>query len=160
MRVAAIDSAPELSGLAVLGRDPGGRERLLHHRAAPALTCDDVDLVVAELLSYAPDLVALEDAFFSPKEPSAGLVLARLLGRWMQVFETRGLTCVCIPAPMWRRGVLRGLLRPRAPRDECKRAAVTWARASFGVEVTHDEADAIGLGAYVLRNAIVRARAA
>lgn len=152
MVVVGIDSA-ELSGLAVVARDQGAREHLVHSGVAKVRVAADVEAIVARLAAYEPDVVAIEEPFVHPKMPLAGLVLARLCGRWLQAFESRGLTCVTVPASMWQPNMLKGLIGPRATRPERKAAARIWVGASFNVDATEDQADAICMAAYVLRNA-------
>lgn len=154
MIVVGIDSA-ETSGLAVVVRDGAG-ERLLFHGSTQIRTAADVAAVVDQLAAYAPDLVAVEEPFVHPAQPLAGLVLARLCGRWLQALEGRGLATVTVPASMWQTRVLPGITsRSRSP--ERKAAAVALAQQRFGVQVTEDEADAIALALYVVRNATRRA---
>lgn len=159
MIVVAVDSA-ELSGVAVLVREPGARERLVHSGVVRIRTAADVEAAVVQLAAHRPDVVAIEEPFIHPRQPLAGLVLARLLGRWLQAFEARAFTCVTIPAALWQPAILTGLMRPRATRPERKSAALVYVRSAFGLEATEDQADAICLGAYVLRTASRRAAVA
>lgn len=152
MIVVGIDSA-ELSGLAVVARPAGARERLVHSGVAKVRTADDIEAVVARLAAYQPDLVVVEEPFIHPAHPLAGLVLSRLVGRWLQAFETRGLTTVTIPAAMWQPGLLAGLMPPRATRPQRKAAAQTWVRSVFAVDATEDQADAVCMATFALRNA-------
>ena len=155
MVVIGIDSA-ELSGLAVVARDPGARERVVYSAVATVTTAADVEAIVHQLAAHAPDLVVVEEPWVHPRMPLAGLVLARLCGRWLQALETRGLTTVTIPASMWQPGLLggpKGLLGARATRPQRKAAAQTWVRSVFGIDATEDQADAICMATYALRNA-------
>lgn len=155
MIVVGIDSA-ELSGLAVVARPPGGREQLMLSKTARIRTAADIDQVVAELRGFAPDVVAVEEAFvatYPGGNVHTGLALAVLQGRWQQAWESAGYPTVTVPPGMWRRGVLSGLLGSRARRAELKAAAQTWVRATFRAEVGEDEADAIALATFTLRNA-------
>jgi hypothetical protein len=47
---------------------------------------------------------------------------------------------------------------PRTKRAERKAAALLWAKRVFGVSVSEDEADALGLAFYALRKARLTAR--
>jgi Holliday junction resolvasome RuvABC endonuclease subunit len=152
MKVVGIDSA-ELSGLAVVARPAGGREQLVHSGVATIRTAADVERIASELAAYAPDVVAIEEAWSHPAHPRAGLALATLCGRWLQAFESRGFTCVTIPASMWQPALLTGLMPSRAKRPQRKLAAQAWCLATFGIEATEDEADAVAIAAYTLRNA-------
>jgi hypothetical protein len=158
MTVAGIDSA-ELSGIAVVARDRPGRERLVLSGVRRIRTAADVAAVVAELAAQAPDVVAIEEPFIHPRQPLAGLVLARLLGRWLQAFEGQGITCVTTPASLWQPAMLAGLMGPQALRAERKAAAQAWCRVTFGVVATEDQADAIAMATYVLRSARWKAAA-
>jgi Holliday junction resolvasome RuvABC endonuclease subunit len=162
--VLGIDSA-ELTGFAVVTRPSGGREELARSGVVTIRTAADVEAAVTDLTGrHAPDVVAIEEPFAHPKQgPVAGMALARLLGRWLQAFERRGCTCVTIPACMWQPAILggrSGLIGPRATRPERKAAAQTWVKATFGVELAEDEADAICMASYVLRSATWKRRAA
>jgi hypothetical protein len=95
--VLGIDSA-ELSGFAVVARDPDGRERLEHHGVLTIRSAADVEAAIAALVVHAPDVVAVEEPFVHPRNPATGLTLARLLGRWLQAIEGRGLAAVTIPS--------------------------------------------------------------
>lgn len=152
MTCVGIDSA-EHSGLAVVARPPRGREQLIHSSVATVSTAADVERIAAELAAHAPDVVAIEEPFIHPAHPHAGLVLARLCGRWLQCFEARGFTCVTIPACLWQPALLAGLMPHHARRPQRKAASQAWVRATFGITAAEDQADAIAMAAYVLRNA-------
>jgi hypothetical protein len=113
---------------------------------------------VADMAVGPLDVVAVEEPFIHPKQPHAGLALSRLLGRWLQAFEGRGFTCVTVPASMWQTAVLPGVTY-RSKSAERKRAAVRFARERFGVVATEDEADAIAMACWVVRNATRKAAA-
>jgi Holliday junction resolvasome RuvABC endonuclease subunit len=151
--VVGIDSA-ELSGFAIVQR-AGVDERLIRHGVAAVRTAADVERVVADLVGTGPDVVAVEEPFIHPRNPATGLALARLLGRWLQVFEGRGLATVTVPASMWQTAVLPGVTR-RTRSAERKAAAQAFARERFGVEVTEDAADAIAMATWVARNATAK----
>jgi len=154
MIVAAIDSA-ELAGLAVVSRDDAGAERLLYHRATRILLASDVGRVVAELLAFGPDAVVVEEPFIHPRNPGTGLVLSRLVGRWMQEIERSGITALSIPASAWQTSLLAGV-GYRTKSADRKLAAQAFVRERFGFEATEDEADAVCLGVYTLRHATRR----
>jgi Holliday junction resolvasome RuvABC endonuclease subunit len=150
VRVIGIDSA-ELSGFAAV--DVGeGRELLLHHATFPARSAADVEAVVAQVAEVGADLVAIEEPFVHPRNPSTGLVLARLLGRWLQAFEARGLTTATVPASMWQPRLLPGVSY-RTPSAARTAAPIEFVRQHFGVAAEEDAADAICLALWSARNA-------
>jgi hypothetical protein len=153
--VLGIDSA-ELSGYAIVTRTAAGDERLIRHGTMTVRTGADVDRAVADLVGGAPDVVAVEEPFAHPRHPGAGLALARLLGRWLQVLEAGGFATVTVPASMWQAGILPGVTQ-RTRSAERKAAAQAFALERFGVAVTEDEADAIALATWVARNATRKA---
>lgn len=155
MIVLGIDSA-ELSGFALVER-LAGDERLIRYGAARVRTASDVERLAADLAAACPDLAAVEEPFVHPRNPGTGLALARLLGRWLQVFEARGLTTVTVPASMWQTAVLPGVTN-RTRSAERKAAAQAFARERFGVEACEDASDAIAMATWVARNAVPRPR--
>jgi Holliday junction resolvasome RuvABC endonuclease subunit len=152
--VVGVDSA-EFTGLAVVDRDSEGREHLEHHGRVRIHTGADVEVAVAMLAGYQPDVVAVEEPFVHPRNPATGLALARLLGRWLQALDGRGLTAVTVPASMWQPAVLAGVTR-QTRSAERKQAARTFVRQGFGIEVGEDEADAIALATFIARTATRR----
>lgn len=154
MIVAGIDSA-EQTGWALVRRDEEG-EHLLAYGIATVRLAADVERLAGELVTAAPDVVAVEEPFVHPRNFSTGLALARLLGRWLQAFEVRGVTAVTIPASMWQRAVLAGV-GGRTRSAERKAAAQAFVLERFGVEVGEDAADAIAMAVYVARTATRRA---
>jgi Holliday junction resolvasome RuvABC endonuclease subunit len=156
MIVMALDSA-QLTGFAIVARSEAGSEVLVRHGVATVRTAGDVEALVADLTAVTtPDVVAVEEPFVHPRNPSTGLVLARLLGRWLQALELRGLPTVTIPASMWQMGLLPGI-SSRTPSPARKVAAQAFALDRFGVLAAEDAADAICLAAFVARTATRRA---
>jgi hypothetical protein len=153
--VLGIDSA-ELSGYAIVSRAASGAEELIRRGTLTVRSGADVDRAVADLTAGGPDVVAVEEPFVHPRRPGAGLVLARLLGRWLQVLEAGGFATVTVPASMWQTGILPGVTH-RTRSAERKAAAQAFALERFGVAVTEDEADAIALATWVARNATRKA---
>lgn len=151
MIVLGIDSA-EVTGFAVVVRDPGQRERLVRHGTLPIRTAADVGAAVTELAAAAPDVVAIE-APFVRANPATGLALATLLGRWLQEWERRGARTTTVLASTWQIGLLAGFIDRRSDRAARKAAAQQWARATFGVNLPEDEADAAGIASWTLRRA-------
>ncbi len=160
MRALGIDCATN-AGWAVVER-MNGRERLLDHGvlvldgkqlpawnpvAALALRCRKEGLV--------PDVVAIELPYLG-KNVVTLRTLARLFGRFEQAFEPTGVEIVEIMATKWQHKVLGKFGGKK--REDLKKAAVLWARATFGVPLTDDEADAAGGAVCVLRERAFAAR--
>jgi Holliday junction resolvasome RuvABC endonuclease subunit len=155
MIVLGIDSA-ELSGWARVERGSDEAERLIDHGTITVRTAGDVEAAVGQLVVGPLDVVAIEEPFYSPKFPGAGLQLSRLLGRWQQELERRGLTTLTVPAAMWQTRILPGVTH-RSRSAERKAAAQAFALERYGVKVGEDAADAIALATYVARTATRRA---
>ena len=112
---------------------------------------DEIEKLVDYALSapaHKPDLVVVELPYLD-KNPATLLCLAMLAGRFQQAFEVAGFPVELLRATQWQRTVLGGFGGKK--RDGLKKAAVLWARATFGVPMTGDEADAHGIAACVLR---------
>lgn len=108
MRVLGIDSA-ELTGFAVVAREPGGRECLQRHGTLTVRSSGDVEAAVAKLAAAGPDVVAIEAPFIRANV-ATGLSLATLLGRWLQEWERRGAPTVTVLASTWQIALLAGLI--------------------------------------------------
>lgn len=145
MVVVGIDSAPELTGIAVL--DDG---RLVKSGAVKIGGWADVERVAARLESYKPAIVAVEDAFCRVSD-GTGLVLAKLVGRWTQALEARGIRCVEVLASEWQPKVLP--ISYRAKRAERKAAAQALVLERFGRSVSDDVGDAICIALWAGENA-------
>jgi Holliday junction resolvasome RuvABC endonuclease subunit len=111
-------------------------------RPASALI-NELALVVGEV-----DIVAIELPYLG-KNVNTLRVLARLFGRFEQAFEPTGAEIVEVTAQHWQHRILGRFGGVR--RESLKPAAIMWARATFGVQLTEDEADAAGVSACVLR---------
>jgi Holliday junction resolvasome RuvABC endonuclease subunit len=153
MRVLGLDSA-ERTGFALVAREPGGRERLLRHGCLTAITASHVEAAVAELAGEAPDLVAIE-APFVKVNASTGLVLATLLGRWLQEWERRGTRTTTVLASTWQISLLAGLIGRASVREARKAAARSWTKAIYGAELSEDEADAACIAGWALRRGLI-----
>jgi Holliday junction resolvasome RuvABC endonuclease subunit len=149
--VVGLDSA-EQTGFAVVVRTDDGRELLDDHGTVTVHSAADVDATMEALALRRPDVVVVEEPFVHPRNPATGLTLARLLGRWLQAAEARGLTTLTVPASMWQPGILPGVTQ-RTRSAARKQAARAFVRERFGLEVGEDEADAIAMAAYVARTA-------
>jgi len=96
-----------------------------------------------------PDLVVIEDNFVmrGPKaNPNTMKILSRIVGAWQLAFAVRGVPTEVVLPGVWQKGVLGQLTK-----GGTKRAAALWVRATFGIVVSEDAADAIGLGTWVAR---------
>jgi hypothetical protein len=164
LRVLGLDSATR-TGYGLAERD-GARERLLAHgvldlnRARAAFMESFADTV----LEGGPvDLVAIEDNYLDTNPEKANVAtlkaLARIVGRWEQVWEARKVKTVLVPAQRWQTGLLAGLMGPRANRDTRKRAAGLWVKATFGLELDQDACDGVCLAVWVARQRAFEARA-
>ncbi|GEM_PF-5815122 len=142
--VAALDSAPELTGWATI--DDG---RILRRGASPVRCAADVEAVADQVLALGADLVVVEGVFVG-KNADTALQLAELVGAWKQTFGLRGRPVRTVLASEWQREILG--CSPRAKRDERKALAVAWVERNFGgVKVGHDIADAVCLAVWGAR---------
>lgn len=154
-----IDCATK-TGWALVERE-SGRERLLDYGvldisgkklpawnpvAALALRCRAPNPV--------PDVVAIELPYLD-KNVATALLLARLCGRFEQAFGPSGAQVVVHRASEWQSKIL-GRFGGRT-REELKKAVVLWGKATFGVQLPVDAADAAGGATHVLRSMNVRA---
>lgn len=157
MIVAAIDSA-EVSGLAVVGRDPlAGTERLLWVDTVTVAGAGNVNEAVAALALWRPDLFVVEQPFLG-KNPTTGLVLAQMFGRWVQAIETAGYAAIGVPAAMWQPRTLPQFT-PRMRSAERKTAAIALVRERFGRQLEENAADAACLALYAARHTRIRSAA-
>lgn len=153
MIVLGIDSAFTRTGWALLERD-GVRERLIAHGLLEA--CDyEVVGAFAHRMATGPlgpkiSMVVVEDAYLDENVDTLK-ALSRLVGRWQQSFEALGLKTRLVMADVWQRGLLTGLITGKTEREGRKRAAQLWAKATFGEALHTDEADAVGLAVWQLR---------
>jgi hypothetical protein len=147
------------TGYALVAGDPGGTERLLRCGVMDARHGGDVARGVGALARLQPDLVAVETPYVG-RSAGAALDLATLVGRWLQGWEMRTYPTVTVTASIWQLEILSGLLNQRSKRATRKQAARQWARATFGVELGEDEADAAGIATWALRRALLAQRAA
>jgi hypothetical protein len=157
LRVCGLDVATT-TGLALVERLPGARERLIRHGIIRVRDAGAVKAAAEHIAADQPDLVALEVPFFGPATPGAALPLAEIVGRFKQELERRGLETVTAPAVVWQAGMLKGLINGRSDRAARKRAAQLWAQRQFaaelkerGVSLSEDEADAAVLAVWALR---------
>lgn len=151
MRVLAIDSAFTRTGWGLLERDKP-RERLIAHGILEACDAEVVGAFAHKMATgqLAIDVVAIEDTYLGENVDTLKS-LSRLVGRWQQAFESLGLKTRLVMADVWQKGILMGLITGKTDREGRKRAAQIWAKATFGEALHTDEADAVGLGAWLLR---------
>lgn len=156
--VLGIDSAFHRCGWALVERD-GTRERLIVYGVLRAVDADVVSEFAGKMATAGPtiDVVVIEDAYLD-KNVDTLKALSRLVGRWQQAFEGLGLDTRLVMADVWQRGTLTGLITGKSVRETRKAAAVMWARATFGVVLGEDAADAAGLATWELRQRAFRQR--
>lgn len=160
MIVIGIDSASR-TGFAAVKRD-GAREELLEHGVV-----DGTDALAIERFAecvtgrHRIDAVAIEDNYLGAEgkgNPVTMKALARMVGRWQQAFEVRGVeTCLVLPQ-VWQSAVLKGFMHARSDRATRKKAAKIWARGMFHVSATEDECDAIVLATFEARRRVFAAQ--
>jgi Holliday junction resolvasome RuvABC endonuclease subunit len=157
--VLGIDSAFVRTGWALLERE-GLQERLIAHGLLEACDADVVNEFAGRMATgpRTINLVVIEDAYLGENVDTLKS-LSRLVGRWQQAFEALGLKTRLVMADVWQRGLLTGLITAKTERDGRKKAAQLWAQATFGEALHTDEADAVGLGVWVLRQRAFAKRA-
>jgi Holliday junction resolvasome RuvABC endonuclease subunit len=152
--VAAGIDAAALTGWAIVSAT-GDVLRLRAHGAVAIATSADVELLVAEIASAAPVLVAVEAPFMKGSDRGgnahSSLELAVLHGRFVQALGARGVAAAAVLASTWQPRIL-GVGR-WSNRQQRKSAAVAWAGKTFGVELGHDIADAAAIAVWALRKA-------
>jgi Holliday junction resolvasome RuvABC endonuclease subunit len=136
----------------------GGREALLEYGivdiANPTPLWEQIDAVLDKGRHVA--VVALELPYLAKENPHVLEVLARLCGQWEHACAIRGLEAVLVRSKTWQTAILRGLITTSSKREQCKRAAQTWCRATFGLDLPEDEADATAIATWALRTARAR----
>lgn len=84
--------------------------------------------------------------------------LARFCGRWEQALEVYGAQVELVMANDWQHRLLGQF--GGAKRAERKKAAKLWAKGTFGVRLTEDEADAVAIATDLLRERDLQAKVA
>ena len=154
MIVLGLDSA-STCGWAVVESTP---ERLLEHGAVDARDHDEIERLADYVVSkYCPRRAAIEDSYLGDNVATVKL-LSRLVGRWEQALALRSVKHEIVMADVWQQGVLGGLISRRSKRAERKAACVRWVRATYGIGVAEDPADAIGLATWMARREEVARR--
>lgn len=153
MNVLGIDSA-SVSGWAQLeGERPIGTGTV---NAADLLRLDAFAAFICA--KSRPDLVVIEDNFVmrGPKaNPNTMKILSRIVGAWLLAFAVRGVTTEVLLPGVWQKGVL-----PNLGVGRTKKAAAMWVKATFGLTVPEDAADALGIATHVARREQMAARLA
>ena len=109
------------------------------------LTLPSIDVAVIELPYFDENVITLR-------------TLARLVGRFEQVLEPLHVEVELVMATEWQHSILGSFGGKN--REQLKKAAVLWARATFGVVLAEDEADAAGIATHLLRTRRFDARCA
>lgn len=154
MIVLGIDASLTCTGLAVIEtQGVPGSERVLHTSRVRTSPEDGTDTFRARNLSaaamalaaeYAPDLVGIELPYADPaKARNVALRLARLGGAFEQAFAEAGIAVVQVAAASV--GKALGVKGRGVKRAEKKRQAIAAVKLRYGLTVTDDEADAIGV---------------
>ena len=154
MKILGLDSA-SLTGWALLDG-----ERLIERGTVKA----DEPIKISEFATrlatsdyLRPDLVVIEDSYLGENVVTVKL-LSRILGRWEQAFSTYGVPSEIMMADTWQQHVLAGLITRKSKREERKAACRQWVHITYGIRVTEDVADAIGIATWVARRELVVCR--
>ena len=99
---------------------------------------------------YAPDIIALEDTYFS-NNVLVYKKLSMLIGVLQVLCFENGITCLLIDAPQWKSGV--GIYNHKG-RTSQKKAGQLMVREMYGIDDGDDVSDAILLGKHVAENII------
>ena len=154
MMALGIDAATR-TGWALVSSDLG-RETLVEHNTLELggrNAWEWVDWLVQHCRGQLqPSIVAVECPWLG-KDPHALEVLARLCGRFEQAFEAAGARVIVVKAQQWQCAALSGLMNRTSKRVQRKRAAKLWCRATFGVDLCEDEADAACIATWAIRQA-------
>lgn len=94
-----------------------------------------------------PDVVAIELPWLG-RDPHALEVLARICGRFEQVFGPRCSDVRVVRAVQWQSKMLGNT---RMGRGALKRLAVAWCKSKLGAKLPQDAADAAVMAVYVMR---------
>jgi hypothetical protein len=155
--VLGIDSATTAGWAVVDG------ERLIEYGTVDARDPIRVWQLAGHLVvAHAPALAVIEDSYLgrgAHANVATAKLLSRLIGRWEMALAARGVRAELVLPQAWQTATLAGFLPPgRVKRDDRKRAAAAWAKATYGVTITGDAADAVGLATYASRRASMDAK--
>ncbi len=137
----------------------GGHETALEHGIVDVAMDTPLWEQIDRVLDKGRDgaVVALEMPWLGDN-PHTLEVLARLTGQWEHACSMRGLEYVLVRPGQWQPAILTGLIDTHSKREQRKRAARTWCRATFGLDLEDDEADGLAIATWACRQH--RARAA
>jgi Holliday junction resolvasome RuvABC endonuclease subunit len=99
-------------------------------------------------------LAGLETPYLD-KNPDTTIKLAMIAGRFAQELDHHRIPCAQLRADEWQKGLLTGLISGRSDRGLRKRAARAWVHATYKLDVTEDEADAICLATWLAKRAVL-----
>lgn len=157
-----IDAATS-SGWGVIDTSKG-RRGLLSFGAINAKDAHAIIEVVESALALGVADAAIETPYVTPDpkraNPDTAIKLGVIVGRWVQELDRAGIPCTWCKAVTWQQGLLAGLIRGSSPREVRKRAAKTYVRAEFGIDVEEDPADAICVAIWRGRHARIEERIA
>lgn len=111
-----------------------------------------------EHLAPMPVVHVVIETPYLDKDPSAAIKLGRIVGRWEQECERRGLPVQLAMASVWQMGLLNGLIRPSSPRAARKAAARQWVKSAYGITAREDEADGLCLATWAAKTLAFRSR--
>jgi Holliday junction resolvasome RuvABC endonuclease subunit len=152
--VLGLDSAPNTTGWAIVERD-GPREKVVMFGRIGRVAGP----VMRAFLLGKQDvtLVAIEEPYLG-LNPKTHAMLCRWAGRWEMACELAGLRHRLVRASIWQQGILAGLIHRRSPRVACKLAAQRWVELTFGLITSEDEADAIAMATWQIRQLALKQR--
>lgn len=159
MLILGIDGSLTCTGLAVVDVSVPCREIIMHTERARTSPEDGTDTFRARNLAasavyvarkWSVDLVGLEMPYLDPhKAGNAAMRLSRLGATFENALVDAGFQVVQVAAATT--GSMLGI-KPRTKRAERKRIAIANVRSRYGLDVTEDEADAIGVALGAWRN--------
>ena len=140
-----------------------GHEHPLDHgtidaaKLTPAELCQAIDRVLdlSACNSHNDVVVALELPFLD-KNPHVLEVLARLCGQWEHACAMRGLETVLVRASQWQAAILTGLITTTSKREQRKKAAQMWCKATYGLDLDEDSADGVAIATWACRIRLAR----
>lgn len=156
MKVLGIDAATK-TGWGIVQRPDGRAEELVGHGVIKPRDPDVIDEFVTEIFEQHPDLDAVYiERPYMLRNPGTTIMLSMLVGAFRFAFSRR-VPVTLTPPSEWQHSVLAGLLptKGRVTNKHTKPAAKLWVKMRFGIDVTEDEADAICVSFYGLRQRLL-----